>query len=197
MPYAYAWAFTPTLAAGLRAAGIPQVHEVDAVPPAGVPAWVHFGGGGVPVLSSAGNPVAPRVVISPGSGGREKRAPIRYWADVHAELRRVCSGVEVVWVAGPVEAGEAWPVTPLRPDLLGTVDLAAGAACWLGPDRGPSHLAAAAMHGAGRACAVGVTFSVTDPAVWAPPGATVFTAAATPAEVAEWVRATLAGSRAG
>lgn len=196
-PYVRAYAFNPTLAEGLRAAGIPEVVERSPVPPPGVPAWRHFGAGGLPRLRGGGTPVvSPRlVVISPGSGGQAKRAPIPFWCAVDAGIRAGCREAEIVWVAGPLEAGESWPVAPLRLDLLDTVDLAARAACWLGPDSGPSHLAAAAMRGARGIdeVPVGVLYSVTDPTVWAPPGARAFVAGEDAGAVVEQVVATARG----
>ncbi|MBA2320807.1 MAG: hypothetical protein H0V89_06595, partial [Deltaproteobacteria bacterium] len=55
-------------------------------------------------------------------------------------------------------------------------------AAWLGPDSGPSHLAAAV------GTRTGVVFTgATDPRSWAPLGATVWRAEVEPAEIARWV----------
>ncbi|HNC98737.1 MAG TPA: glycosyltransferase family 9 protein, partial [Myxococcota bacterium] len=122
------------------------------------------------------DPAGP-VVIAPGSGGVSKRLPLAFWEALHHRL----ADLPVVWVAGPVEAEEHWPVEPLRLGLCETAELAARCRCWLGPDAGPSHLAAAA------GARVGVVFQTTDPTIWAPSGAAIFEDP-TVEELEGWVR---------
>lgn len=179
-PYAEAFAFSPTAARCLREAGVPIVREIAPRPPAGTHATVHFARGcglDAPACGLDGGWLRPRVravadgsvagrpvVIAPGSGGAEKRWPLARWLAVAEALR----GVPVVWVAGPVEEGEpGWPPETLRPGLPGLVALAAACGAWLGPDSGPSHLAAAA------GAPVIAVFGPTDPECWAPVGAQV------------------------
>jgi len=185
--YGAAFVFGRAYAEGLAGSGIPEVRWVEAKPPAGVRAGAHFAGvlAGVP---GVGAPGAPRVfgapgapgddderefvVIAPGSGGAEKRVPVATWERVARALEAARPDLRVRWVAGPLEAAEPWASDV--PDLPGLVDLATRATAWLGPDSGPSHLAAAARRGAGRDPAdVYVWFGPTDPAVWAPEGVTV------------------------
>jgi len=193
-PHAYtlAVAFSPTTAEALRAAGLP-VRTVAPRPPPGVHAVDHYAGvldgpplDGLPydrrprVLGPfAPAPLGARaVVLAPGSGGREKRWPLERWRRVADAL-----AAPVVWVRGPVEADEEWPVGAMCPDLPGLVALAAGCAAWLGPDAGPSHLAAAA------GARVGVVFGVTDPACWAPVGSVVWPWDTAPEALAAWASA--------
>jgi ADP-heptose:LPS heptosyltransferase len=91
---------------------------------------------------------------------------------------------DVVWIRGPAESEEAdWTVPTLdHLDLTALCALAARCRAWLGPDSGPSHLAAAA------GARVGVVFTdATDPVQWAPLGATLFRGDAAAEAVAEWV----------
>ncbi len=118
------------------------------------------------------------VVISPGSGGAAKRLPLAWWAEVAAHLD------DVVWVGGPLEAGDGpWPEPRWDDlDLGGLVALAASCRAWLCPDSGPGHLARAV------GAQVGVVFTAaTSPATWAPPGARVFRQETAPTDVARWV----------
>jgi ADP-heptose:LPS heptosyltransferase len=111
------------------------------------------------------------VVIAPGSGGSTKRWPLERWREVAAAVvARSRDGV--VWVGGPVEADESgWGEPYLGDlDLRGLAALASQCRCWLGPDAGPGHLAAAV------GARVGVVFVCTDPRSWAPPSARVFAA---------------------
>ena len=194
-PHAYtvAVAFSPTTAEALRAVGLP-VRAVAPRPPPGVHAVDHYAGvlvgldvvldrrPRVPVPVAAPPLVRP-VVLAPGSGGKEKRWPLERWRRVADAL-----GVPVVWVSGPVEAEEDWPVDAVCPDLPGLVALAAGCAAWLGPDSGPSHLAAAA------GARVGVVFGVTDPACWAPVGSVVWPWDTAPDALAAWAVASSSAS---
>lgn len=182
--YGAAFVFGRAFAEGLAGSGIPEVRWVEARPPAGVPAGAHFARvlDGVPGVGAPGAPQvfgAPGdpeeggfVVIAPGSGGAEKRVSLATWERVAGGLEAARPDLRVRWVAGPLEAGEPWATEV--PDLAGLVDRATRAAAWLGPDSGPSHLAAAARRGAGRDPGdVYVWFGPTDPAVWAPEGASV------------------------
>jgi ADP-heptose:LPS heptosyltransferase len=121
---------------------------------------------------------AGSVVISPGSGGARKRWPLERWRQVAARVDG-----PVLWVGGPVEASESGWGAPRRDDL-GPIELAALASicrCWLGPDSGPCHLAAAA------GARVGVVFNgATDARIWAPPGARVFAGEVDPAALARF-----------
>lgn len=162
--------FSPTLEASLRAAGL-EVYSVSPWP--NQAAYRHYatvlGEGWKLEVPRLRIPLPPRdpegpIVISPGSGGLEKRWPLERWA----ELAHSLPGLPWVWVAGPLEAEERWPVEPLRLDLLETATLAARCRLWLGPDSGPCHVAAA------TGAQVAVVFRTTDPALWAPPGAAIF-----------------------
>jgi ADP-heptose:LPS heptosyltransferase len=187
--YAFGVAFSPTMAGCMRASGLPAVHDVAPRPPPGVHATAHYASvlAGVlgpfdlvPHVAIAPDPTitdAP-VVIAPGSGGAEKRWPMARWRAVAAAL----ADLPVRWVRGPVEADEAWPVDAIAPDLPTLAALAAAAGVWLGPDAGPSHLAAAV------GAPVGVVFGVTDPACWAPPGARVWAWDVAADVIAEWTR---------
>jgi ADP-heptose:LPS heptosyltransferase len=119
------------------------------------------------------------VVIAPGSGGQRKRWPLERWSAVAAELP------DVIWVGGPLEGEEAGWGSPRWDDLdvAGLVALASRCAAWLGPDAGPSHVAAAA------GARTGVVFvGATDPATWAPPGSCVWVGDPSPGEIARWAR---------
>jgi hypothetical protein len=87
-----------------------------------------------------------------------------------------------VLVGGPLE-----PWAELRPDLPGLIALAASAALWIGPDTGPTHLAARL----GRPTIA--LFGPSDPAVWAPAGARVLELRAGLDGVCETALALLAG----
>lgn len=187
--YRLAVTFSPTAADALRAAGVPNVLTVAPCPPPGVHAVDHFASVlenaeldhlwavdrtprvDVPPFAGADRPV----VLAPGSGGAAKRWPIERWRAVAALL-----GAPPVWVRGPVEADEDWPIHAVCPDLEGLLALAASCSAWLGPDSGPSHLAAAV------GAPVGVVFGVTDARCWAPVGARVFSWDTEPAALASW-----------
>lgn len=178
-------AFSPAVAEALRTAGVPDVRQVAPLPPPGVPAGSHY----ARVLDGLGLTVAPPriapptrpgpdapIVIAPGSGGRSKRWPLARW---RAVAERITD--PIVWVRGPdEEEEETWDVPAVSPDLRGLVALAGRAGAWLGPDAGPSHLAAAV------GAPTGVVFGPTDPKVWAPTGARVFPWDADPGDIAGW-----------
>lgn len=145
----------------------PRFTRFAARPPPGVSAASHFGG--VPLSVPTPELRGGEVVIFPGAGAPEKRWP--GWEEVASQLR------DVLFIGGPLE-----PEMKFRPDLDELIEFARGARVWLGVDSGPSHLAAF------LACPTGVVFTTTNPAIWAPPGAKVFTPPVTPAEVVAWVR---------
>lgn len=167
--YARAVVFSPTVEAGLRQAGVPEIERITAPPPYGIPRL------SLPDLP----PLSPRpVVISPGAGGPDRRWPMERWRGVAAAL----GDRPVIWLAGPAEVSEpGWPAGTITLGLAETAALAARCAAWLGPDAGPTHLAAAA------GARVGVVFGPTDPAIWAPPGSAVFGWDTEAAEIAAWV----------
>jgi ADP-heptose:LPS heptosyltransferase len=189
-PYTTAVAFSPTAAAALRACGLADVRERTPRPRPGVHAVCHALAALDP-SAEAGPPPAPRIparpdpsvraapfVIAPGSGGTEKRWPIARWREVAAAL------APVVWVRGPVEEEEGdWPDDAVRPDVAGLCALAAAAGAWIGPDAGPTHLAAAV------GCPTVAVFGPTDPACWAPVGARVTPWDTSPAALAAVARA--------
>ncbi len=181
VPFLRAFAFSPLTFRALCETDIPVVRGADPRPAPGPHAVDHFGsvllGLGPaeaafdrrPRVAVAPDPTARgHVVIAPGSGGREKRWPLDRWRAVADALAAI--GVPVLWVRGPDEHDEpGWP-DALCPDLPALAALAAGCAAWLGPDAGPSHLAAAVRE---DPASVGVVFGPTDPTSWAPVGATV------------------------
>lgn len=177
--YGSAVAWSPLTVESLRRGGI-TVYSASPHPSG--PAGPHFASAiplpvGPPRLRiplPSPDPSGP-VVIAPGSGGSAKRWSLENWLEVHERIGGA------LWVAGPLEVEELWPVPALRLDLLETAALAARCRCWLGPDSGPSHLAAAA------GARTGVVFCTTDPGIWAPYGAQVFERPM-PERVAEWVR---------
>ena len=160
----------------------PGTHQVDAL-------WAPL----VPVLGprTIEPHIRPRiplegfegcVVIAPGSGGVRKRWGLEAWHAVAEELP------DVLWVGGPQEACETGWGDRARfdLDLEDLCRLAAACRCWLGPDAGPQHLAAAC------GARVGAVFvGATDPVNWAPRGARVFAADTAPPDVAAWARGQL------
>lgn len=194
--YRLAVAFSPTTTEALRAAGIAEVRAVAPRPPPGIHAVDHYASvlaglvdvdrrprveapAGVPVARNDDRPI----VLAPGSGGAEKRWPIARWRRVADAIGSARPGARVVWVRGPDEADEDWPVDAACPDLVELVALASSCRAWLGPDAGPSHLAAAV------GARVGVVFGVTDPACWAPVGARVWPWDIEPVALAAWATA--------
>ncbi len=146
---------------------IPTVHAVASRPPPGVRASQHFAG----VLPGSWPPVnpslclsAPRlradrpIVLAPGASDPARSWPLADWLRLAERLR---AHAPVVIVGGPSE-----PWADYRPDLPELVQLAAAAGAWLGPDSGPSHLAA-------RMGAPTFVVSGRTSCVWAPTGAEV------------------------
>ncbi len=104
---------------------------VAARPPPGIPAWAHFAS--VYPCNPAWRLDGPRegVVIAPGASSGDKTPPLDWWLELH----RALPGARLL--GGPLE-----PWASDRPDLDGLVALARRAALWIGPDTGPTHLAA-------------------------------------------------------
>ncbi len=142
--------------------------------PPGMSAAEHFGG--TIAVRGRGEHASGPVVIAPGAGAPGKRWA--RWAEVGALVAGHVGGhpADVLFVGGPLE-----PEIAFRPDLVELIALARSARVWLGADSGPSHLAAF------LGCPTGVVYTVTDPAVWAPPGAKVFGGGVDPGEIAAWV----------
>ncbi len=146
---------------------VQRCHVVAARPPPGVLAWAHFAS-----VLPAGFPVAdPKlrlralplrgdrpIVLAPGASDTRRSWPLSRWLDLRD---RLAPRHPVVLVGGPLEA---W--ADYRPGLEELCALGASAGAWLGPDSGPTHLAA--RFGA-------PTFAVfpADDHTWAPAGATV------------------------
>jgi heptosyltransferase-3 len=191
--YGLAVTFSPTAADALISSGLPDVRSVAPRPPPGIHAVDHFASVllGIAAVDRTPRVRAPArdigddrpIVLAPGSGGAEKRWSIARWRQVADAIAAVRPGARVVWVRGPVEAEEDWPVDAVCPDLEGLIALAASCRVWLGPDAGPSHLAAAV------GAPVGVVFGVTDPACWAPVGARVWPWDIDPVTIASWATA--------
>ena len=171
--------FSAGVGAALRALGVPRVDHVEAVPSG--PAAAHFGAvlglvDPVPRVISA-RPGPARILLAPGASSAAKRDPPPWWHGVADAL----GDLPVAWVLGPEEADERWPGLVLRPGLAETAGLAARSV-WVGADSGPGHLAAAA------GARVVTRFLTTDPGLWAPRGARVVGAEATPEQVAGLAR---------
>lgn len=176
-------AFGGVAAEAVAATGIPT-RATTPRPPPGVHAVDHYATvldlpyDRRPRVHVAPDPTARgRVVLAPGSGGREKRWPLDRWRAVADRLP-----APPIWVRGPDEIDEpGWPDDARCPDLPALAALAAGCDAWLGPDAGPSHLAAAVREDPD---AVGVIFGPTDPTAWAPVGARVWPWNVDPADLA-------------
>jgi hypothetical protein len=177
--YAAAWA----VGEGRASLPVAGLHTLAARPPPGVSAATHF----APVLP-AGLPTpdpsfrlqvrplrgdAP-VVLAPGASDPARSWPLRRWFGLAARLRDL--GRPVVVVGGPAE-----PWADYRPELSELMGLAASVSAWIGPDSGPTHLAARC--GASTAA----VFGPTDRA-WAPAGASVFDADEPDDTLVAWVR---------
>jgi ADP-heptose:LPS heptosyltransferase len=89
----------------------------------------------------------------------------------------VAERLGAIVVGGPNE-----PWATYRPELDELIALLASASVVLGSDSGPAHLAAR------LGVRTGVVFGPTDPAVWAPLGATVFPWDVAPETLVAWVR---------
>ena len=145
-----------------------EVHAVDEMLQAvGAPS------GGCPRLRRpASSSLGRRLLIHPGSGGREKRAPrslfVRIAARWHAEI-----GTSATVVLGPAECSESswWEERGFQVVLPGNVAQLASelssAAVYVGNDSGPSHVAA------GLGVPSVILFRSTSPDRFGPRGATV------------------------
>ncbi|MBM4393314.1 MAG: hypothetical protein FJ090_19510 [Deltaproteobacteria bacterium] len=104
---------------------------VTSRPPEGARAWAHFAS--VYPCDPAWHLAGPRqgVVIAPGASSSDKTLPLDWWLALH----RALPGSRLV--GGPLE-----PWAAERPDLPGLVALARATRVWIGPDTGPTHLAA-------------------------------------------------------
>ncbi|GDX82554.1 hypothetical protein LBMAG42_43650 [Deltaproteobacteria bacterium] len=146
---------------------IPTIHAVGSRPPARVPAWKHFMGAlppGWPTpdpgLRLHAPPLRPDrpIVLAPGASDSGRSWPLSEWFRLAETLR---PHAPVVLVGGPSE-----PWAEYRPDLSELIRLAASAGAWLGPDSGPTHLAAR------MGAPTFAVFRTTDPG-WAPYGAEI------------------------
>lgn len=156
-------------------------------PPPGVSAAVHFSPRlpeGLPAVNPDWRLRVPAlrhdrpVVLAPGASDPARSWPLPRWLALAEAVRAL--GLPVVVVGGPAE-----PWADYRPDLAELMALASGAGAWIGPDTGPTHLAARC--GAPTAA----LFGPTDLA-WAPRGADVFLWAADPGELARWAQGAVA-----
>lgn len=176
--YAAAWAF------GSARAELPvrPTFVTPAHPPSGVAAFAHF----APDLTEGLPPVDPAwrlrvaplradrpVVLAPGASDAARSWPLPRWLALADALR--AAGWPVVLVGGPAE-----PWADYRPELDELMALAASAGAWIGPDSGPTHLAARC--GAPTAAIFGPTSTQ-----WAPFGARVFGWDTVVADVVGWV----------
>lgn len=116
-----------------------------------------------------------RIVVHPGSGGRDKCWPIDRFETAMQALR--VQGRDVVAVLGEAEL-ERWPREQVQrwrsayavqtlSSLEELHDVLAGASVYLGNDAGPTHLAAQ------LGLATTALFGPTDPRVWSPIGPAV------------------------
>ena len=174
--------YTPGVAERLKALGVPTVLTAPATPTRR--AHEHFFeplGGEAPPPRVVPDPTLgfpPAIVLAPGAG-----SPAKVWPGFDA-LASELTARNLPWrfLVGPDDPPRsgAWSGLPLR-DVAA---LAAHSLVWVGNDSGTTHLAAAA---GARVIAL---FGPTDPAIWAPPGATILGFGATPAEVARTVART-------
>lgn len=102
----------------------------------------------IPRIPSAGGATPGRLVLHPGSGGADKRAPRELFSQVAARWT-ASPGATVEVLLGPGEASERpWWVRHVGPvveprDVLDLSRHLAGAETYVGNDSGPSHVAAA------------------------------------------------------
>ncbi|MSQ03277.1 MAG: hypothetical protein EXR71_15525 [Myxococcales bacterium] len=145
---------------------VARCHAVASRPPPGVRAWAHFASVlpshfplADPWLRLAAPPIRldRPIVLAPGASDAGRSWPLSRWQVLRD---RLAANHPVVLVGGPLEAWATY-----RPGLEELCGLAASAGAWLGPDSGPTHLAA--RFGA-------PTFVVfpTDDHTWMPAGAT-------------------------
>jgi heptosyltransferase III len=173
--------YTPGVADRLRALGVSRVLTAPAVPKR--LAHEHFhapfeGPTPAPRLTPDPNLAAglPRlVVLAPGSGGAGK-----VWPGFDALAARLTER-RIAWrfLVGPDDPPRPGALTDLT--LSEVAALASRSLVWVGNDSGTTHLAAAA------GARVVVLFGPTNPAIWAPPGATVLGFASSPGDVVQTV----------
>jgi len=131
-----------------------------------------------------------RIVIQPGSGGKQKCWAVDRFEHVLDHLRR--QGSPVLGLLGPVET-DTWPKSQLdkwtgeyqsvlADDLDDLYNALSGAGAFLGNDSGPSHLAA--WMGLHTIC----LFGPTKPQVWAPQGRSVTVLAPPQPESMTWLQ---------
>ena len=172
------------IARGLRDAGIADVQSFPGVPPED---WTDHASHYYAQCVGLAPPVEPlridfddvtrrpnTTLIAPGSGKREKNAPLERFMALAGERR--AQGHTVEWVFGPAELeNDAFTALRNNPNesthtpehLHDTARLFASTSHYIGNDSGTTHLAAA--------CGLEVTafFHTTDAKVWAPLGAGV------------------------
>ena len=124
------------------------------------------------------------IAIHPFSGSRRKNWPLEMFARVAEDLR-VENKLQVEWCAGEEEELEG---ARRFATLEGVMEWLSGAALYLGNDSGISHLAAA--------CGVPsvVIFQASDPAEWAPRGASARVLVSPSVEAVVRTSAQLAGT---
>lgn len=177
--FAAAWAF------GESRADLPvkPCFLLSARPPPGVSAAVHFAPAlpeGLPAVNADWRLSVPPlrhdrpVVLAPGASDPARSWPLSRWLALAEAVRAL--GLPVVVVGGPAE-----PWADYRPDLDELISLACSAGAWIGPDTGPTHLAARC--GAPTAA----LFGPTDVA-WAPRGSTVFPWTTDNTALVRWVQ---------
>lgn len=122
--------------------------------------------------SSAKSPPHPTLIIHPGSGGRAKRWPIPYFAQLADTITQEL-GYHIALSSGPADHDLATQMAQqmtTKPQTLTPMSIREFAATlrtsagYIGNDSGPSHLAAALNI---PTC---VLFGPTDPIIWGPRG---------------------------
>ncbi len=173
--------YTPGVAERLRALGVPTVLTTPTTPSrrAHEHFFEPFGDTAPPPRVTPDPGLAanfPRtVVLAPGAGSAAK-----VWPGFDA-LAVLLTERRLPWrfLVGPDDAPRPGAMTGLT--LPEVAALASRSTVWVGNDTGTTHLAAAA------GASVIALFGPTDPALWAPPGATVLGFGKSPGDVAETV----------